>query len=215
MSPLAAPQTTSDLLASGPAWLLVGAYLASAVLCLRALRAGRLGARLATFMPADIDRRRAPRTGDNRRRVVFWTLLTAGLLLVGLDRRLGVIAWITDAVRQAAIDGGWYDRRRDLQLVLVLALGASGIGMLAVVAGRARHRLPRHAPALIGAAVIGLLLATRALSYHHVDGVLQRGIGPVSLAAMLEATAIAVVTICAWQRARWVGVRQAALRARA
>jgi hypothetical protein len=190
--------------ATGLPWLLIAAYIVAAVSCLRAFHAGRLGARLATRVPADIERRRAGRDRDNRLRVAFWAMLGLTLVLIGIDRQLGVMTQLTELVRQSALDDGWYDRRRMLQLVLVLvAACVAGIGFTVTLA-RTRRRLPQHAPALIGGFAIALLLAARVVSYHHLDAVLHIDLGPFTIGVALEATAIAIVTACAWRRTRWI-----------
>lgn len=138
-------------------WLAVVAYGWAAWLCLRASRA-QAGADPAA-----------------RRLRVFWLLVSALLLALGVNKQLDLQTLAIELLRDLSRAQGWYEERQRYQQGFVLALGAGsvlGLGALAVGLWPVRRRV-RLALAGLGTLLAFVLLS--AAFFQHV--------GPAWLAA--------------------------------
>lgn len=167
-------------------WLTVVAYVAAAGFAFRAFLASRGAARHAG-LPAD--------AADARALARLWLLVTAVMLLLGLNKQLDVQTLFTQVARDMALAQGWYEERRKYQLafiVAILAAGAVGTGALAFAL---RRVLGRVVGAVVGLGLIASFVVVRAASFHHVDILL--GTGPVRLNWVLELGGIAAIAVSA------------------
>ena len=89
-------------------WLTVAAYFFAAFLSWKA--AGRA---------------RAP--GGWPPQAVFWVGLAALLVMLGINKQLDLQTWFTLAAKRAAQSQGWYENRRIVQFLFILALGAGSL----------------------------------------------------------------------------------------
>ena len=157
-------------------WITVAAYLAAAVL---ALRAGR---------------------GEAAARVrLFWFALGAGLLLLAVNKQLDLQSALTAAGRCAAKAGGWYDHRAGVQRAFVGTVGLSAVIAAAALATFMRRHLCRLWPAILGACALLAFVAIRAAGFHHVDRLIGQGAFGVTVNLALELGGLALI---AWGAAR-------------
>ena len=170
-------------------WLTVVAYLGAALLCWRTLRAER---RLEE--PA-------------RRLVLFWALMTVGMLALGINKQLDLQSFFTQVGRSLARRGGWYESRGDVQRLFILALVCGAVGALLTMLCLLRHHLRAVGVALLGGVFVLTFVVVRAASFHHVDVLLNSRLEGVRLNWVFELGGIALV---AWG-AR-IGRRAAATR---
>jgi hypothetical protein len=114
-------------------------------------------------------------------------LMAAGLLaLIGANALVRVDLLAIFLLREVARAQGWYEQRRDSQL---LALGALAVvGMLAL--GWLRTRLQavwsRCATAVLGVCLLVGVAALRAISYHDIDRAFDVHLLGVSTGRLLE-----------------------------
>lgn len=117
-----------------------------------------------------------------------WAWLLIGLVLGGFAilRLTAVhedaVAYVRDLARQ----DGWYEQRKLLQgaLLEILILAA---GLVVVLFGLGLHFLrPAIMTASTAVALLGMLSLARAMSFHRLDYVLQRSVGPLNLAQYEE-----------------------------
>jgi hypothetical protein len=104
----------------------------------------------------------------------FW-LLTGALLVVMAIGRAGDIADVlTDALRERAVAGGWYESRRRVQGAVVAAVGL--IWFVAVMAAcwRVPARRRRYLPMIVIVLTLGAYAAIRVVSLHQIDAILHR-----------------------------------------
>lgn len=161
-------------------WVIVAAYVIAASLSARAARHAEAGSR------------------DS----MFWRIIAMLLVLLGINELLDLQTLLTVVGREHAKANGWYEDRRWVQYVFVLALGAA-----AVLAGVALLRLigRTHASvrlALAGLILIGLFVLLRAASFHHLNEILGRGAPEFSWGSVQEAAGILIVAIAAELYAR-------------
>lgn len=159
---------------TGLAWFVVASYFAGATL---AFLAGR----------SSVERR------DAR----FWCAAAILLVLLGLNKELDLQSFLTDSARSLTHATGWYEQRRLLQALFLVALALAALSMVAVLAKWLR-RSPR--PVKVAATGIVLLLAfilLRAASFHHLDQWVTVDIGVMRSGWWLELAGIAVIALSA------------------
>ncbi len=152
-------------------WVTLLAYLATALICVRATRLG------------------------GRRDRFFWATLAAAMLLLGLNKQLDAQTLLTQVARGPAIAQGWYGRHRPFQLGFVLLLGLAAAIAIALLWKWGRRRGRGIRMALLGLTCLGLFILVRAASFHHADRLLGMRAGALSLYSALELAAIMLVGI--------------------
>jgi hypothetical protein len=127
----------------------------------------------------------------------FWLGFTLLMVALGVNKQLDLQTWFTQTGRDIAIEYGWYERRRVIQMLFIawLAIGA-------VVASswikRVVKTLDVHARlASLGAVLLALFIVARAASFHHIDKLLGLSIESVTINAVLELSAISVIVLSA------------------
>ncbi|AZL60507.1 isopropylmalate isomerase [Tabrizicola piscis] len=132
-------------------WLTVAVYLVAAFSCAVTARYGPFPAR------------------TRRREQLFWWFCAVALVLLAANKQLDLQSLLTSVARCVAVDQGWYENRRMMQRVFILAVAAAGaLGFLAgglLMRGTfARTGLP-----ILGLGLVCTFVAIRAASFHHVD----------------------------------------------
>lgn len=167
-------------------WLRVCGYLLVAVLCLLAVR------------------RENPDSPGSW--PPFW-LLTAGLFFVMAIGRAGDLAdMVTDAMRDRAVEGGWYESRRRFQGAIVAALGATWFVLVMTACWRVPARRRRYLPMIVIVLTIGFYAAIRIVSLHQIDGLLhRREIAGARFGTIIELALLLLAAACAvWTPRRTV-----------
>jgi hypothetical protein len=159
-------------------WLTVFAYFGASFLCLRATRVAR-------------------GIGAERRLVLAWGLLTAGMIFLGFNKQLDLQSLVTVIGRRMAFRGGWYARRHIYQRWFIEGLLAAGLLALAIGGFVMRRHLREFWLAGCGAVFIVVFVMVRASSFHHVDLFLRDGPGGVRMNWILELSGIACIAIAA------------------
>ncbi|MFP8833735.1 hypothetical protein ACLIJR_05640 [Hydrogenophaga sp. XSHU_21] len=129
-------------------------------------------------------------------------MLVLALLLLGINKQLDLQSAVTELGRIAASEGGWYDRRHQIQEAFIAGLVLMGLTLFAVVlhlvwrAPRATH------VALAGAAGLSMFVVIRAASFHHVDALLGQSLGGIRMNWLLEMGGLAVIIAASLKRNR-------------
>ncbi|UAB91755.1 isopropylmalate isomerase (plasmid) [Ruegeria sp. SCSIO 43209] len=166
-------------------WLTVVAYVVAAVVSLRTALVGDFPAALA-------GRERA-----------FWVLLAVLLSLLALNKQLDLQSFLTASARCLAIEQGWYENRRPVQLAFI---GAVGICCLiigwaaALLLGRS---LRRTWLALLGLCVVLAFILIRAAGFHHVDTLIGMEIYSIRANWVLELSGLVLILIAGLLHPRW------------
>lgn len=167
-------------------------YLAAAGLCYWAFRVARIGAVVAVNFP-HADRRASQRRHAYRASVAFWMALVLLLVFMAVNRFVDAQAWLTEYGRDLALRQGWYEQRWDIQGPIVGTAIAVGAMTLSIFLLLTRELLRRHLIAFFGAMVLVFLLFSRALSFHHLDVLLDRSIAGVRMRWIAELFSLACV----------------------
>lgn len=161
---------------------------------------------VAYFVTAAVSACATFRTESNQHRA-FWRALAIFLLLLGINKQLDLQSLITEIGRVFAKNGGWYQDRRDIQMIFVAILFIITL----ITAGLTVWKLRKNFRSLLLPGV-GLMLlvgfvAIRALSFHHVDRFLRYTIDNVRMNWLLELGGIGVLLLSGLMQCvgkRWV-----------
>jgi hypothetical protein len=166
-------------------WAVTAGYALATAISLRAWRVEMRAAR-----------------ADGALRPWFWLAIAAMLAALGINKQLDLQSLVTVIGKRVAIEGGWYERRRAVQVAFILVCAAMAGGAMWVVARRLRGSWARYRQPTLGAAGLAVFVLVRAASFHHIDdalfhlpiveGFVNRG---------LEGGSIAFLGWCAWMAA--------------
>lgn len=158
-------------------WVTVVAYFATAWLCIRAFEAEKRGpprpllpsiAALARVM-----RKHWPAPPAPARRAALWLVLASIMIALGINKQLDLQTLFTELGRQAAYAGGWYEQRRVVQGMFVLAIAVCGALGLALLWWLTRGQLRDFRLTLAGLALLVCFVVIRAASFHAVDALID------------------------------------------
>jgi hypothetical protein len=171
-------------------WVTVAAYGLATFFAFEALRASRLGAqKLASVAPAEAD--------NQRDLVKLWSLVTAAMLLLGINKQLDLQTLFTEVARDLAHSQGWYEQRRVYQRLFVAGIGLVGMAGTLAIGWVLRKVLRRVLGAVIGLGVIVSFVVIRAASFHNVDELISRG--TIKLNWVLELGGILMIIVSAYR----------------
>ncbi|MCC6694585.1 MAG: hypothetical protein IT365_03040 [Candidatus Hydrogenedentes bacterium] len=158
-------------------WAITIGYLASAVSC-------------AAVAIRDALRQPRPATRHTWR---FWVILSAMLLLLGLNKQLDLQTWLWLAGRSIAREQGWYEQRRWVQVAFTAGIAISGIVLLAALFKFSYLGHGRYLVALTGVTFLVCFIVIRTISIENVDRFLGIPVGPMNVNRLLEAAGIVLV----------------------
>ncbi len=183
-------------------WLIFLSYLLAAVACAWALRVAFIGSRIAGEYTGP-ERRAAQRRAAYRASFLFWILLAAIMVLLGINKQLDLQVLITEVGRSIAAEQGWFAQRRLVQGAVAAAVILGGLGILTALLRMTRHLLPRHITAFVGTVLLACFLLGRSLSYHHLDVVFWQEFAGIKVRHVIEISGICCVGLCAVMNCRW------------
>ncbi|MEM1265611.1 MAG: isopropylmalate isomerase [Pseudomonadota bacterium] len=157
-------------------WLTVALYLVTAV---SAFSASRAPFRL--------------RPGVGRERL-FWGGIAVIMLFLAANKQLDLQSFMTAYGRCTAVDQGWYEDRRSVQLIFIMTLltwsAIAAFSLVVLLWGR----LARLWPAALGLVVVMGFVAIRAVGFHGTDALINLTIGGVPVNLFLEAIGPLLIT---------------------
>jgi hypothetical protein len=176
-----------DVLDSNP--LIVAAYAATAFACWYA--GGRARSR-------EVD------DDDDSEWATFWYVIAVALALVGLVRLFGIADDFSSFMHRKAQDEGWYLRRREFQVPVVIAVVVLWIVAIPFAWRAVRDRSRRVQLAAVVAVSLLCFSVIRVISLHQVDHLVYReSVFGVRVATWLELGALAALCALACiERAR-------------
>lgn len=171
---------------TGTALIGIG-YAVAAALCVRAWR---------------WQTRRRERTTPRPERVSFWLLCAVLLATMSIGRISRAASFAGDVGRHLASSEGWYENRRPLQFVVVVAILVLWAAL--VVSAMRRRHAGHHDYFAMTLAVTTLLAmaAIRTISLHYVDTVLNRWhLAGIEVGDILEVGGLLAAITIAWRSA--------------
>ncbi|MFW5682694.1 MAG: isopropylmalate isomerase [Phycisphaeraceae bacterium] len=158
-------------------WITVGLYAVGAV--------------LAAVAAKRCTRRRRLLRHPGRERA-FWVVTAIAMAVLAVNKQLDLQSWFTHTARDLSREQGWYEHRRDLQMLFIAGLAGATL-VLGVAAVWFLRRTSRAAKlALAGLAFLGVFILLRASLFHHVHEVMFRRVPSVNMNVALEWTGIAL-----------------------
>jgi hypothetical protein len=140
--------------------------------------------------------KRAPGTVGGSRGT--WLLMTLLMSLLCLNKQLDLQSLFTDIGRVIAKNHGWYEERREYQkwfVIGVLGFSFFGGGILLI---RFRQFWQRHLLLSFGLVFLLTFIVVRAISFHHVELLLDSRIVGVKMNWFLELTGIGLIWLAAY-----------------
>jgi hypothetical protein len=143
----------------------------------------------------------------DRRERLFWWLSGALLLVLAVNKQLDLQTFVTAVGRCHAQLAGWYEGRREIQRLFILAVALTGVIGFATLAFSLRGILGRIWPALGGLGFVCLFVVIRAASFHKMDALIGSTVSGFRLNWLLELPGPILVLAVAMRRARQVPER--------
>lgn len=162
-------------------WVTVALYLVAAV------------ASCAVALELDAGARAFP-----RRELHAWRALAVLLFLLAVNKQLDLQSTLTEMGRYLAQHQGWYEARRNVQIVFVVAVAAAGIALLVWGFVLLREVYWPTRVALFGGGLVLTFVVIRAASFHHVDAFFSgRCLAGMRWNAVLEMAGPIVILVAA------------------
>ncbi|WP_333815034.1 isopropylmalate isomerase [Tabrizicola sp.] len=140
----------------------------------------------------------------SRRERLFWGGAAAVMLFLAVNKQLDLQTLLTMIGRCHAQLAGWYDDRRAVQKLFILAVAGGGVLSLGVLALVLRGILGRVWAALLGLGFVCVFVVIRAASFHHVDLLISGTALGVRINWLLELPGPLLVILVALRRRRAV-----------
>jgi hypothetical protein len=126
----------------------------------------------------------------------IWFVAAAILLVMALVRGSDLVHLLPDLGRRRARSEGWYQDRRELQALVIAAVGAALVGTVAVVLWWVPANRRQYLPEAIVVLALVAFAAVRLVSLHQVDALLyRRRIHGVKLDAVIELVLLAAAIV--------------------
>jgi len=132
-----------------------------------------------------------------RRDRIFWLGTSVLLVVLGLNKELDLQTLLTTEGRAIAQYGGWYEQRRAVQGLFLLALAVIGFLGVIVLARWLRKSPMQVKAASVGIVLLFLFVAMRAGSFHHLDKWVTLNVAGVPGGRWFELAGILVIGLSA------------------
>jgi hypothetical protein len=167
-------------------WSVVAVYVIAALTCAAAaMRGGSLD----------------PEAGRRDRSAGIWWAFAFGLAFLGVNKQLDLQTLLIVIGRHLSAAGGWWDRRRKVQLVFSLVFGV-GIGLLLIwLAARNRDFFMKNPHVFWGVIVLAVFVALRAASINHANEYLRVDLRDENWSWVLEISGSVLIGIGALRQA--------------
>lgn len=128
----------------------------------------------------------------------IWSGMALGLFALGINKQLDLQTLMTDVARLIAHKQGWYEERRIIQLVFVIAIaGISGASLLILI-WSLRSLLRYYWLLLFGSAALGRFVIVRAASFYGVSlPEVSQIFGGLRINWLLELLALCIIILAA------------------
>ena len=130
---------------------------------------------------------------DERRNRYFWLFLMVLLVLLGLNKQFDLNSYFTALTRCYSYANGWYEERRQWQVLFILFIGGLFIYSAFPRLRYCRDDLSHNRWAIIGVSFMLAFIFIRASSFHYFDSVIGYEIGGVRMNWILELSGILLI----------------------
>lgn len=137
----------------------------------------------------------AGRYSVGRKQSAFWYLFALLLFALGVNKQADLQSLVTLLGRDIAQDMGFYQVRRNLQFIFVVALAGSAALSIGFGLWRIRRWALCYWIAVVGLAVQATFVVGRAASFHHVSTNLTIASGELKLRLLFESLGLALIMV--------------------
>jgi hypothetical protein len=138
--------------------------------------------------------------GPSRHPGVWWALALA-LAFLGANKQLNFQTLLILVMRHVAVEGGWLDQRRSVQLVFSVAFGLCLGALLLWLAFRYREFFKMNPRAFWGLIILGVFVALRAATINHAGEFLKIDLEDKDWAWILEIAGSVLIGVAAMRQA--------------
>ncbi len=134
-----------------------------------------------------------------------WPIAAGALLLLAVNTLFALDLLGIEVLRGVARASGWYAARREVQAVVLVAIGLAAVAVWTLT----RHWRAPAAPGtpwlLAGLAVLVGLATLRLVSLHATDELINSRLAGLSLGRLVDALGLGLVAAGAWSGPRATG----------
>jgi hypothetical protein len=102
-----------------------------------------------------------------------WRGLLLAIIALGINKQLDLQSALTELGRITAQRQGWYDHRGQVQEAFIAGTGIMGLTLLAALVSLAWGSHGATLAALAGGLALLMFVMVRAISFHHIDRLLN------------------------------------------
>lgn len=127
------------------------------------------------------------------RQKVLWLFITVAIGFLGINKQLDLQSLFTATARYLALEQGWYQDRRALQVAFIYSIAALGLVFMLGLILVYKRVLKAHLLAIIGLCSLVVFVVVRATSFHDMDSLIGRQVFGIYLNWLLELGGIALI----------------------
>jgi hypothetical protein len=147
-------------------------------------------------------RKHWPRPPAPARRAALWLSIALVLGFLGINKQLDLQTLVAEIGRSMALEQGWYEKRRAIQMGFIIAVLVTCAGGLAALVWLVRGHLADFLLPLGGMLLLVAFVAVRATSFHGMDALIRSEIAGIRVNWVLELGGIGLVAFAAYRRVR-------------
>lgn len=124
---------------------------------------------------------------------VIWICVGFLLIALGFNKQLDFQSGLTATGRCLSQMHGWYDNRKLVQALFVIAIGIIGTGFITAISFLIKRRKTDLKIALLGVTGVIVFVMIRAASFHHIDVFLRTNFAGLRYNWILEIGALLTI----------------------
>jgi hypothetical protein len=132
----------------------------------------------------------------------MWFACAAMLFFLGVNKQLALQKAFIQFGGQVALNEGWYEHRRQMQLIFMMLLGSALAGALFIVIRRQGQFFKRQPLILAGVFFLAAFVFLRAAIFNHVDSAAGVNMGEGEWMAVFELIGIGCFIVASFRAAK-------------
>jgi hypothetical protein len=132
----------------------------------------------------------------------MWFACAVGLLLFGVNKQLDLQTAFIQLGGQIALNEGWYEHRRQVQVAFALLLGVAMAVALFIAGRKQRQFFQRHPLTLVGGILLASFTFLRSAIFNHADEAVGVNLGEGEWMAVFELIGIGCFIVASLRAAK-------------
>lgn len=133
--------------------------------------------------------------GQDKALKLFWFCLSVFLIILGTNKQLDLQSLLTQVGKDMAIAQGWYEKRRVVQFLFIILIGGTGVIVLSVLIRKFWKMLDYVKVTLVGCVILFMFIMIRAMSFHHVDILINTRLAGIKMNWLFEIGGLSVILL--------------------